>query len=141
MAGCGPVDSDCTLVFCRSMLAIDALEYDATAVGGTVTVCRNDECVDAAIDAEGERTSPAVVPIGEHFRVALWSDGSRRARLDLAPGGERAIDVEGRDTYRLELVAHDGTLLAAHEWIVSYERFRPNGPGCDPECTLGTVVE
>lgn len=136
-AGC----KSCTTMGCGGVGVSTSLVFPAANLepGATFTVCRGGECRSTTVSLGTTRAGPDrhgayVTPVacsGAGVSCAGEVDPpSRNVSLHVAV----AEPAEGT-LLSVTVTNPDGTVLAAHDGVVTYYSDEPNGPGCDPTCT------
>lgn len=107
----------CTALGCDDGVRVELSDSVLAGAGetGIVRTCLDGECSQQEIGSEPGR------PESYFFGYA-----------DLEPGDVVRVTVEVAD--------EAGVLFAEHQEQAVFERFRPNGPRCPPECAVAHVT-
>lgn len=131
----------CTLAGC-----FDAVSLDQTFAVGTadlqtlsLTVCRNDQCEALAVKWSDVRPDSYDCRGIGRYQCSLIhkkKDGTLWLQLVFVvpPGDVAERYFQDGDRYRVSVTAAEKETLFSIDQTVTYHRFYPNGPQCDPGC-------
>jgi hypothetical protein len=134
----------CTLLGCQDtmrarMVLTRALEE---LDGGRVTVCRELQCTDYALNVERKAGGVAAsCPIASQVRCDAegTADEARDALLVQYSAFSRdAPPVEGQ-VFTVRVLDSDGAVVAERSGAVSFARWYPNGESCGSACRTGAL--
>jgi hypothetical protein len=119
-------------------------------VGSGLTACRNADCragTLATVSTGADQSSPITMEPGDLYLVSyVRAPGQSPTPLlevgwGQTPTTDREIpDPQDGDLYSVELRAASGAVVAAASGVATYTVVTPNGPGCEPRCTTGTLT-